>query len=168
MQRLTDFWEGLYGGTTRNANESIRERDRFERIERVSEAFKNLYWTRIISLQADETQRPGKYEMTSDILEALNEIDEASDLDSLGHQVFFDPRAFVIDNPAPTRDEFKLSNEDLLHWAYRCSWVREHIREKIKAHKQDQGIIQEQNGDARTRKGQRLSKPKDNIENLSE
>ncbi len=54
MQRLTDMWEGLIGGTTRSENETLRERDRMERIERISEAYKNLYWTRIISLQAND------------------------------------------------------------------------------------------------------------------
>ena len=33
--------------------------------------------------------------MGTDILEALNEIDEANDLESLGHRIHFDPREFV-------------------------------------------------------------------------
>ena len=56
--------------------------------------------------------------MGSDILEALNEIDEVSDLDSLGHRIHFDPREFMLNNPAPTKDEFQLSEDDLHHWAY--------------------------------------------------
>jgi len=44
--------------------------------------------------------------MGSDILEALNEIDEVSDLDSLGHRIHFDPREFMSNNPAPTKEEF--------------------------------------------------------------
>ena len=44
--------------------------------------------------------------MGSDILEALNEIDEVSDLDSLGHRIHFDPREFMSNNTAPTKEEF--------------------------------------------------------------
>lgn len=44
--------------------------------------------------------------MGTDILEALNEIDEANDLESLGHRIHFDPREFVSNNPAPTLEEF--------------------------------------------------------------
>ena len=47
-----------------------------------------------------------KQEMRTDILEALNEIDEANDLESLGHRIHFDPREFVSNNPAPTLEEF--------------------------------------------------------------
>ena len=44
--------------------------------------------------------------MGSDILEAQNEIDVVSDLDSLGHRIYFDPREFMLNNPAPTKEEF--------------------------------------------------------------
>ena len=48
--------------------------------------------------------------MGTDILEALNEIDEANDLESLGHRIHFDPREFVSNNPAPTLEEFYPAN----------------------------------------------------------
>lgn len=50
MQKLTDIWVNLLGATTRDAEASERERERFDRIERVSDAFHNMYWTRIIDV----------------------------------------------------------------------------------------------------------------------
>ena len=51
MQRLTDIWENLLGGSGRDSGATQRERERLDRVERVQEAFHNLYWTRIISVQ---------------------------------------------------------------------------------------------------------------------
>lgn len=42
--------------------------------------------------------------MAQDIIESLNEVDELSDLISLSHKVLYDPRKFVADNPAPTKE----------------------------------------------------------------
>ena len=69
--------------------------------------------------------------MTDDIVEAFNVLDELSHWESLGHKVFFDPRRFVQENPEPDMEEFRCDDDDLRHWARRCSWVRQEIKEKI-------------------------------------
>jgi len=71
------------------------------------------------------------------VVEAWNELDEASRLDSLGHKVHFDPKDFVNSNPAPTLEEFQLDEEDQRHWGYRCSDMRADIHEKAKAYTED-------------------------------
>ena len=50
MQRITDIWQDLVTRTRSDPNAAIREREQLERLERVSAAFQNLYWTRILSL----------------------------------------------------------------------------------------------------------------------
>ena len=44
--------------------------------------------------------------MAPDVIDAWNEIDEVSDFESLSHQIHFDPREFISNNPAPTLEEF--------------------------------------------------------------
>ena len=51
MQRITDIWQDLVTRTRSDPNAAIREREQLERLERVSAAFQNLYWTRILSLE---------------------------------------------------------------------------------------------------------------------
>ena len=51
--------------------------------------------------------------MAPDIIESLNEIDELSDLISLSHKVYYDPRQFALSHPAPTMEEFCLPEEEI-------------------------------------------------------
>ena len=59
--------------------------------------------------------------MAADIIEAWQEIEEASDYLSLDHKVHFDPRSFASDNPAPTREEFELNEEERYQWGCKCT-----------------------------------------------
>ena len=59
--------------------------------------------------------------MAQDIIESWNEIDELNDLMSLSHKVLYDPRQFVVSNPAPTKEEFELSNDELEKQGIQCS-----------------------------------------------
>ena len=127
MQKLTAIWQNLMASAPRDQDAGNRN---LERLERVSEAFQNQYWSRVISLQKPD-QEFAKYAMTDDVVEALHELDELSHWESLGHKVFFDPRKFLQENPEPVMEEYRCSNDDLRHWARRCSWVRQEIKEKI-------------------------------------
>ena len=59
--------------------------------------------------------------MAADIIEAWQEIEEASDYLSLDHKVHFDPRSFASNNPAPTREEFELNEEERHRWGCKCT-----------------------------------------------
>lgn len=84
-----------------------------DRRERVNEAYKNLYWTRIIDTSSSNLQEFERFAMAADIICAWDEIDELSAMISLGHRVHFDPRQFSAEHPAPTIDEFMLDSDDL-------------------------------------------------------
>ena len=104
MRRLTDIWENLLGSSGRDSGAIQRERERLDRIERVSETFHNLYWTRIICVDQNNVEEAEQHALTADIIEAWNEIDELSDALNLDHRVHFNPREFDSENPAPFRD----------------------------------------------------------------
>ena len=84
-----------------------------DRRERVNEAYKNLYWTRIIDTSSSHQQEFARFAMAADIICAWDEIDELSAMISLGHRVHFDPRQFSAENPEMTKDEFMLDSDDL-------------------------------------------------------
>ena len=94
MHRLTDYWSNLFQGGNRNVNETLINRDRLERIERISETFRNLYWKQILSLQ-NNSQEFERHPMADDIVEAWNEIDEIGRFDVLYHKIYFDPKQFL-------------------------------------------------------------------------
>ena len=128
MRRLTDIWENLLGGSDRDSGAIQRERERLDRVERVSEAYQNLYWTRIISVHQNYEEDTERHALADDIIEALNEIDEVSDTLSLDHRVHFDPREFAAEHPAPTREEFDLSVEERQQWGIECARQRARIK----------------------------------------
>ena len=120
MHRLTDIWSNLISGTNRNENETVQYRERMDRMERITDTFNNLYWTRVISMQ-DNRQEFDRYPMADDIVETWNEIDEIGRFDALYHKIYFDPRKFLQENPEPTIQVFKRDDDDIRHWGYRCS-----------------------------------------------
>ena len=65
-----------------------------------------------------------RWPLTPDIIESLNDIQEAGNgqLDDI--QPFFDPTMFTQNNPAPSRIEFELDEDELIHWAIESSTIR--------------------------------------------
>ena len=87
-----------------------------ERLKRISEAFNNQYWSRIVSLQ-DQSPVFERHAMADDITEAHNELDELSHWESLGHMLHFDPRRFIQEHPEPAMEAFRHNEDELRHWA---------------------------------------------------
>ena len=133
----------------------------------MSAAFQNLYWTRILSLQ-NPHQEVERHPLTDDVVEAWNELDEASRWDSLGHKVHFDPKDFANANPAPTKEEFQLDEEDLRHWGFRCTDLRANILERAKAEAEDSIDEEDDVVIPRSRTGLCPSRPSHNVEQLTE
>ena len=79
--------------------------------------------------------------MAADIIEAWQEIEEASDYLSLDHKVHFDPRSFASDNPAPTREEFELNEEERYQWGCKCTQLRERMNGALDRQREDQQVV---------------------------
>ena len=81
MQRITDIWRNLV--TYRNEADdpwlgeaSQTDEEQMHRDEQISESYRNQYWTRIISLQSNRLQPVTREQLTSDIIDSLNAIQE--------------------------------------------------------------------------------------------
>ena len=68
--------------------------------------------------------------MADDIIAAWDDIEGFSAMVSLDHRIYFDPRKFTADNPAPTKDQFALEDDEIRSWGNRCSRIRERIMEE--------------------------------------
>ena len=81
--------------------------------------------------------------MAADIIEARHEIDELSEAISLDHRVYFDPREFIAQHAAPTKEEFELSEDELQQWGQRCSTIRANFEESsINLNKERAGSVE--------------------------
>ena len=68
--------------------------------------------------------------MAADILAAWDEIEGLSAMISLDHRIYFDPRKFASDNPAPIKNDFALGEDEIRAWGCRCSCIRKKILEE--------------------------------------
>lgn len=168
MRRLTDIWTDLVGGIERSQNEVLRERDRLDRVERVSGAFSNFYWTRLVAVHRDQAEELQRHEMVADIVEAWNEVEEAGELLSLDFKIHFDPRHFVEEHPAPTLQEFRMDTDVLREWGEKCSRLRVEFMERVRGLSSPAEDLMEQAEGLRSRKGLKLSQPSSNPEGLAE
>ena len=93
----------------------------------IQEAFKNIFWTRLVvvpeALEADEGQIQEtidrKFALAPDIIEectAVAEMAEQPDWAPL-----FEPNDFNEQHKPLTLDQFKLPEEELEHWGEQCN-----------------------------------------------
>ena len=133
MQRITDIWRNLVSyrneaddpwlGEASQTDEELMHRD-----EQISESYRNQYWTWIISLQSNRVQPVTREQLTSDIIDSLNAVQELDHDEEI--VPLFDPAEFIRANPAPSIEDFRLDEDALLDWGRRCSIVRQSIDER--------------------------------------
>ena len=127
MQRITDIWQNLVRYRNQQqeegAGDSQSAADDKERDDELGERHKNQYWTRIVSLQGNRDRPINREQLTPDIIESLNAVQE---LDGAGGQeVLFDPHQFYKRNPNLERADFELSKAELEDWGVRVAALRE-------------------------------------------
>ena len=75
MQRITDVWKNLVSVLPENGGRQSFDRGT-DKGDELEESFKNLFWTRLISLQvSSEYERDERLPLTDDIIEALNALE---------------------------------------------------------------------------------------------
>ena len=74
MQRLTDKWQGLLGNAPQNEASQEREREESERDEHLADEYRNMYWTRVISVGSGEGEAAARWAIVDDVIAALQEI----------------------------------------------------------------------------------------------
>ena len=114
MQRITDLWRNLvrYHPPPREENPPAADEGDDREVE-ISEAYRNLYWTRLISLQRGPDQSFQRWPLAQDIVECLQEIDGLEQSDGDPPEPIFDPAEFLQREPEPSRQAYTLPDEEL-------------------------------------------------------
>ena len=101
MQRLTDLWQNLVRYRDEDvpdpdAGDSQADHEQSQLDPDLGEQYKNLYWTRVVTLQGPMDDHAPRMPMATDIMEALEVIQTLEDQPD--RQPRFDPSAFVRSN----------------------------------------------------------------------
>ena len=122
MQRITDLWRNLvrYHPPPREEDppEADDEEDDDEREAEITETYRNLYWTRLISIQRGLEQSFQRWPLAEDILECLQEIDGLEQSEGDSPEPIFDPAEFQQRDPEPSKQAYTLGDDVLEEWAW--------------------------------------------------
>ena len=98
--------------------------------ETIDEAFKNLRWTRVISLRDYKQMATHVHSMADDIKYVKQKM-AAVKLDGLPQLcAYFDPIRWQEQNPQPHYEVYKLNHEQLKDWAEEATKIRKNILKK--------------------------------------
>ena len=85
---------------------------------------KNLYWTRLISLQSNQEAENERWPLAPDNIDCLNNLQEIDIEKPSESQILFDPLEFSRNNPAPSRQEYQLKDTKLEELMVKGSAIR--------------------------------------------
>lgn len=86
--------------------------------------YRNLYWTRVISVDQVEDEYISRHPLAEDILSALLEIDNIDEDQVDSNRVIFDPQEFINGHPNLSKENFICDTSTLRELAVRTSSVR--------------------------------------------
>ena len=94
--------------------------------------YKNLYWTRLMSIGDFEVDQARKWQLGPDLIEECQAVVDMEAVDPDEWEPLFDPHKFNVDNGPLELEQYRLPQEDLRAWAERCVKLRETIAAKAK------------------------------------
>ena len=152
QQRITQFITLIRGGNQHDQEEDDQVDDEEEEADRATEEqlqelreqteviYKNLYWTRVISVQQYRPEEKRSWPVAPDLAEEYDVLFTIAEDELPELQPYFDPAAFVKTNPQPRVAAWKLEEEQLKQLALNVSKIRQQINEKAAGQLQDEEI----------------------------
>ena len=123
QQRITQFITFIREGGWHDQNEDEQASDDEEEMDRATVEqlrelreqteviYKNLYWTRVISLQQYRPEEKRSWPVAPDLAEEYDVLFSIEEDDLPEQQLQFDPAAFVKTNPLPLVRAWRLTEE---------------------------------------------------------
>ena len=91
--------------------------------------YKNLFWTRLMTIQDYESGISRKYKLGPDIIEECQAVASLSEADQQGWSPLFEPVEFNDEHGPLTIENYRLSQDQLRSWAVRATNIRSSIVE---------------------------------------
>ena len=136
LQKITELWPGLVRYVQAEDDADSQEHnDDSDHIEEVDDAvvfdeeqlllnYKNLYWSRLMSIDEYETGLARKWPLGKDIIEELHDVAELAEVDLANWTPLFDPEKFNEVHGPLLLSNYMLSKAELQSWAERISTLR--------------------------------------------
>ena len=124
-QRLEDLWPNLLSQNTENESQIddslLNQQEDFNLAEIVNDqlvkdkiqAFKNLYWTRVLSPDNFDIDEEKKWQMSFDLANELQQLNDINENDLPEWTPLWDPNFFTEDHPVLKTKDFEYSEETL-------------------------------------------------------
>ena len=145
QQKITNVFQNIL---RRAQNEDPREeqaviqrqQEELARDAATHEAFKNLRWTRVISLQEEPAQLTRVWDLGPDIIAELEQMASVEEDLLADLEPYFDPITFQEVTSNPKLEEYRLDPDALRHWGVRATSIREQILMKAQLYCHDDEI----------------------------
>ena len=114
----------MLGQNPRDAEAIEHQRQLEERNVSIGENYRNLYWTRLVAIEGDNSVDNQRHSLGPDIVEALQALEEDNEINYNISEVLFDPVSFLEDHQNPKKDDYRLETEQLRAVAQSFSELR--------------------------------------------
>ena len=144
LRRITEMWPNLLGRQQNQLdledNVEADEKDVDQATEeqlaelraQTLDIYKNLYWTRVISIHNQQIDAVYRWPVGPDIADAHDELFTIDNEDLPELQIYFDPAAFQREHPQPEIAAWTLSEPELRKVAVSATKIRKSIKEKAR------------------------------------
>ena len=132
LRRLTDLWPNLLRSSQRDQSddeaplldeeaESDRGEDGLEiDEEQLLEDYRNLYWTRLMTIEDYEPDLDRKYPLGPDVVEECRAVTDLDPVNVENWSPLFEPEEFNREHGPLLIENFRLPPDDLKAWAERA------------------------------------------------
>ena len=126
---LEDYWNILQSDADEET-EMLHHNEDESQLDDLTEKFKNLYWSRLISLQDFRVGEHERWPMVLDIKENSEAMAALENEEESYWELQFDPRAFCEKHGELKLADYQLSEDQLKEYAVKASTIRKEITNK--------------------------------------
>ena len=99
--------------------------------------YNNSYWTRLMAIENYESNANRKFALGPDIVEECEEVDSMRPVDPDSWKPLFEPNEFNNAHGPLLKDNYKLSEAELVNWLQRCESLRDRFLQDSQIYRSD-------------------------------
>lgn len=162
------MWRDLLGSSQREQEEDelgrlLASHLSQEQSQELQEAYKNLYWSGLISMQRPEDERREMQPVAVEVIQEINDLEDEEREEAAPWQPSFDPQKLQNERELNDLEDFRLADDRLMELGQLATRLRSDFLDRAQL---ALGRIQNppvESSRLRTRKGVKLSKPEQKL-----